>query len=203
MWANLEKNVIDWTNGHSPAMPPVMRMPLIGFSLSAWGWFNVVFGFAAMAFVMLLNIHTRRRLALMEQGWLGRGQWLYLILLWVFVIGNFGKALVHFSEQRLLTEGVITLSAVLATMLLLLVPRTSATRSNPIPPDYGRLIAVAALSTLLCAVLFTVAATLSVRAVYGDAPVMQPRKGVPSPITRFGPHAAWKHLPLVRGEKHP
>jgi hypothetical protein len=203
MWVNLEKNVVDWTNGHPPAMPAAMRMPLIGFSLSAWGWFNVVFGIAAMAFVMLLNIHTRRRLALLEQGWLGRGQWLYLILLWVFVIGNFSKALVHFSEQRLLTEGVITLSAVLATMLLLLVPRTSATRSNPIAPGYGRLIAVAVLSTLLCAVLFPVAETLSVRAVYGDAPVMRPANAPQHPITRFGPHAAWKHRPLLRGAKHP
>ena len=202
MWVNLEKNVIDWTSGHPPAMPAAMRMPLIDFSLSAWGWFNVVFGIAAMAFVMLLNIHTRRRLALLEQGWLGRGQWLYLVLVWVFVIGNFGKALVHFSEQRLLTEGVITLSAVLATMLLLLVPRTAVTQSNPIPANYGRLIGIAVVSTVLCAALFPVAETLSVRAVYGNAPVMQPVNATQHPITRFGAHAAWKYRPLLRGEKH-
>jgi hypothetical protein len=155
-----------------------------------------------MAFAMLLNIHPRRRLALLEVGWLGRGQWLYLLLLWVFVIGNFGKALVHFTEQRLLTEGVITLSAVLATMLLLLVPRTHSPPSNPIPPDYGRSIGIAALGAVLCAAVFPVVATLSVRTVYGDAPVMRPVNAAQHPITRFGPHAAWKHRPLLRGEKH-
>ncbi|HET6323460.1 MAG TPA: hypothetical protein VFG04_02075 [Planctomycetaceae bacterium] len=202
MWVNLEKNVVDWTSGHPPAMPTAMRMPLLGFSLSAWGWFNVVFGIAAMAFVMLLNIHTRRRLPLLEQSWLGRGQWLYLMLLWVFVIGNFGKALVHFTEARLLTEGWITLSAVLATMLLLLVPRSVPPRTNPISPDYGRLIAISALGTVLCAALVPVVATLSTRAVYGDAPVMQPVNAAQYPTTRFGPHAAWKHRPLLRGAKH-
>jgi hypothetical protein len=202
MWVNLEKNVADWTSGHPPTMPAAMRMPLLGFSLSAWGWFNVVFGIAAMAFAMLLNIHPRRRLALLEASWLGRGQWLYLLLLWVFVIGNFGKALVHFTEQRLLTEGVMTLSAVLATVLLLLVPRANAPPSNPIPPDYGRSIGIAALGAVLCAAVFPVLATLSVRTVYGDAPVMRPVNAVQHPITRFGPHAAWKHRPLLRGEKH-
>ncbi len=126
MWVTLQKDVAEWTQGPTAAMPATMRMPLFGYSLSAWGWFNVIFGIAAMAFVMLLNVHTRRRLALLEVGWLGRGQWLYLLVLWAFVIGNFGRIVVHFTEQRLLSEGVITLNAVLATMLVLLIPRTTA-----------------------------------------------------------------------------
>ncbi|HXY34368.1 MAG TPA: hypothetical protein VEI07_09080 [Planctomycetaceae bacterium] len=202
MWVNLQKDVGDWTSGPSPAMPASMRMPLIGFSLSAWAWFNVFFGVAALAFVVLLNIHTRRRLALLEQSWLGRGQWLYLILLWVLVIGNFGKAVVHFAEQRLLTEGVITLNAVLATMLLLLVPRTDDPQLSRIPARYGRLIARAALIAVICAAFFPVAETLCVRAVYKDAPVLRPRDATHGPTTRFGPHAAWRYQPLQKGEKH-
>jgi hypothetical protein len=202
MWVNLQKDVGEWTRGPSPAMPTVMRMPLVGFSLSAWAWFNILFGIAAMAFVMLLNIHARRRLALLELGGLGRGQLLYLVLLWVFVIGNFGRIVVHFTEQRLLTEGVITLNAVLATMLLLLVPRTAPILLSPIPPGYGRLVGGAALIALVCAVVFPVAETLCVRAVYKDAPVMRPRGAKNGPTTRFGPHAAWKYRPLLKGADH-
>jgi hypothetical protein len=202
MWVNLEKNVVDWTAEPAHAMSVVMRMPLFGFSLSAWGWFNVFFGIAAMAFVMLLNIHTRKRLALLEQGWLARGQWLFLLVLWVFVIGNFGKALVNFTEQRLLTEGLITLNAILATMLLLLVPRTRVPESDPVSPNYGRLVGGALLIALLSAAVFPVVETLTVRAVYGNAPVMPQRDAAHGPLTRFGPHAAWKHFPLLRGKKH-
>jgi hypothetical protein len=202
MWVNLQKDVGDWTKGPAPLMPTVMRMPLFGFSLSAWAWFNILFGIAAMAFVMLLSVHTRRRLALLEQGWLARGQWMYLVLLWVFVIGNFGREIVHFTEQRLLTEGVITLNAVLATMLLLLVPRTAAPQPSRIPAGYGRLIGVAALIAVVCAAVFPVIETLSVRAVYKDAPVMRPRDANNGPTTRFGPHAAWRYRPLLRGTNH-
>jgi hypothetical protein len=202
MWVTLHKDVAEWTRAPAPAMPAVMRMPLLGFSLAAWAWFNVFLGIAGMAFVMLLNVHTRRRLALLELGWLGRGQWLYLMLLWVFVIGNFGRAVVHFSEQRLLTEGVVCLSAVLATMLVLLVPRTIATEPTRIPAGYGRLILRTALGALVCASAFPVAETLLVRAVYKDAPVMRPRDANNGPWTRFGPHAGWRYRPILRGDEH-
>ena len=95
---------------------------------------------AALAFVMLLSVHTRRRLALLEQSWLGRGQLLFVVLLWAFVIGNFGKALPGFTEQRLLTEGVITINAVLATMLVFLVPADVPPSLRRSTNGFGRLI---------------------------------------------------------------
>jgi hypothetical protein len=124
------------------------------------------------------------------------------VILWVFVIGNFGRIVVHFTEQRLLTEGVIALNAVLATMLLLLVPRTTAVEPSRILPGYGRLIGGAVLVALVCAAAFPVMETLSVRAVYKDAPVMRPRDDQTGPTTRFGPHAAWRYRPLLRGKNH-
>jgi hypothetical protein len=174
---------------------------LFGFPLSAVAWFNILFGAAALALVMLLSVHTRRRLALLEQSWLGRGQLLFVVLLWAFVIGNFGKALTGFTEQRLLTEGVITINAVLATMLLFLVPddlplASSAPRAN----GFGRLIRMSLVAALLCAAIFPPLETLCVRTVYGDAPVH--RAGPNVPETRFGPHANWKRSPLLRGSDH-
>jgi hypothetical protein len=202
IWVNLQKDVSDWTQGPSPLMPPTMRMPLLGFSLSAWAWFNILFGIAAVALVMLLNVHTRRRLALLEQGWLGRGQWLYLALLWIFVIGNFGREIVRFSEQRLLTEGVITVNAILATILILLVPRTSPAPLSRIPAAYDRLLVRLVIVAILCAAVVPAAETLIVRAVYKDAPVMRPRDADNWPTTRFGAHAAWRYRPLLRGVNH-
>ena len=180
-----------------------MRMPLFGYSLSAWGWFNVIFGIAAMAFVMLLNVHTRRRLALLEVGWLGRGQWLFLLVLWVFVIGNFGRIVVHFTEQRLLTEGVITLNAVLATMLVLLVPRTIA----PAPGEFRRTTcdwsACAAIAAVLFAVAFPVAETLSVRAVYGNAPVQRPARRRARPDHALRPARRLEASAALAGQRPP
>jgi hypothetical protein len=205
MWVNFSKNVAMWTPadaGRPPAMPQVLHMPLLGFPLSAWAWFNILFGIAAMAFFVLLNIHTRRKLPLLQQSWLGRGQWLFLLLMWVFVIANFGRVVVNFTEQRLLTEGLITVNAVLATMLVLLVPRATAQQPGPTVPNYGRLIATTVIVALLCATIVPATETLTVRAVYGDAPVAQYTNPSKFPQTRFGAHAAWKHQPLVRGEKH-
>ena len=64
---------------------------------------------------------TRRGLAIVPSTWLGRGQLLYFLLLWAFVIGNFGRQLADFKEGRLLTEGMILLNAVFATLLILLL----------------------------------------------------------------------------------
>jgi hypothetical protein len=55
---------------------------------------------------------------------------------------------------------------------------------------------------VLSAVVFPVVETLSVRAAYGNAPVMRPRDATHGPITRFGPHASWKDHPLLRGSNH-
>jgi hypothetical protein len=204
LYVNLVKNVADWTRADPShvlaAVPKVMRMPLLGFPLSATAWFNILFGVAAIALVMLLSIHTRRRLALLEQSWLGRGQLLYVVLLWAFVIGNFGKALTGFSEQRLLTEGVITLNAVLATIMIFLLPRSAAEAPPPTSGKFGRLMAASVVSAGLCAALVPPLETLCVRAVYGDAPVHHPGKNVPE--TRFGPHARWKTSPLLKGAEH-
>ena len=42
---------------------------------------------------MLLSVHTRRRLALWNRAGWDAGSCLFVVLLWAFVIGNFGKAL--------------------------------------------------------------------------------------------------------------
>lgn len=196
LYVNMVKNVRDWTNAEAgpPALATPMKAPLIDFSLSAFGWFNLIFGFAAAAMIILMSIHTRRKIAVVPDEWLGRGQLLFFLLLWTFAIGNFGKALSGFGEQRLLTEGVVLVNAVLAMLMILLLPRNDAE--------------VATASTgpsrsLLGAVLFVVVAAaaipplevFAVRSVYGDA-----YAGARGKNFRFGPKANWKHGPHIKGQ---
>jgi hypothetical protein len=205
IYVNLVKNVADWTHvaplNVVASVPAVMRMPLAGFPLSAQSWFNILFGIAALALVTLLSIHSRRRLAILEQSWLGRGQFLLLVLLWTFVIGNFGRALTSFHEQRLLTEGVITLNAVFVTMLLLLVPRSVSQIPETSDPHLGRLIWAGVFAAIVCAAVAPPLECLCVRAVYGDAPASG-SMSAEGPETRFGPNATWHRKPLLKGVPH-
>jgi hypothetical protein len=202
VYLNMVKNIADWTQ-HSPAagaLPRVMRIPLIGVQLSSMAWFNIFFGLAAISFVMLLSVHTKRRLPILENGWLGRGQLLFIVILWAFVIGNFGRALLGFNERRLFTEGVITVNAIFATMMILLIPRMATEPAISTAGNFHRFVLAGALATLLVGVCVPPLETVCERAVYGDAPVHRPGPNVP--LTRFGPHAAWKVRPLVRGSAH-
>jgi hypothetical protein len=202
LYLNMVKNIADWTQ-HAPsaaALPKVMRIPLVGVQLSSMAWFNIFFGLAAIAFVMLLSVHTKRRLAILENGWLGRGQLLFLVILWTFVIGNFGRALLGFNERRLFTEGVITVNAVFATMMTLLIPRAAAELTESPAGNFRRLALAALVAALLVGACVPPLETVCERAVYGDAPVHHP--GANAPLTRFGPHAAWRAHPLVMGAAH-
>jgi hypothetical protein len=180
-------------------MQPVMRAPLIDFSLSALGWFNLIYGFAAVSMVVLMSIHTRRRIAIVPTTWLGRGQLLFFILIWTFVIGNLGKALAGFGEQRLLTEGVIFINSVLATLLILLVP-SEEPETSLISPEVAR---TSFISSIGGAVLFLVISaavippieTFTIRSIYGDA-----YAGGRGKNFRFGPKANWKHAFHVKGQ---
>jgi hypothetical protein len=200
LYVNMVKNVAAWTGAPAGALPPAMSMPLAGFSLSTLGWFNVIFGFAAAAFVMLLSIHTRRRLAILEQGWLGRGQLYLLVLMWAFVLGNLGRALIGFEERRLITEGTVTLNAVIVSLLILLVPRTRPVAPPEANGDFRRLVVASIIATVVCAALVPPLEAFCVRSVYGDA--VGRRVGRDGPQMRFGPKAQWKHRPLLKGKEH-
>ncbi len=103
LYVNTVKNVADWTAAHGDyrSLPQVMQAPLFdSISLSAWGWFNLCFGIASAAFILLLWAHSRRPLAIVPENWIGRGQMLYFVIVWSFVLANFAKALTGFTDQR-------------------------------------------------------------------------------------------------------
>jgi hypothetical protein len=131
--------------------------------------------------------HLKRPLALIPPDPRCRGQWLYLVFLWWLVVGNFERALVSFAPQRLVTEGVIHLNAVLCTLVLVL--GTERARVAPAVPEAGaapqrtrfrRTVAVG----LTAAVVSVLADWGIVRALYGDR-----FAGHAGLHIRFGPNA--------------
>lgn len=201
IYLNMVKNLNEWTSqhaGHQP-LPSLMRAPLFGsIELSASAWFHLLYWIAAGAFILLMIVHVRgRRLDVVPATWLGRGQLIYLLLAWAFVLGDWTKYIVAFRENRLITEGVILLNAVIATILVLSVPRQSeAVRKRP-APRWNTLVAATLVVAVLVAAAAPLAQTWSVRQVYGDA-----HTGHADANHRFGPKANWRISPLLKGQRH-
>ena len=173
---NLSKEVDDWIAAKT--IPPVM------YVLTTHAWFDLIYALGAGTFLLLLREHLRRPLPIVPANLIGKGQMLYLALLWWMVIGNFTKAVVAFAPERLVTEGVITVNALLCTLMALLWARTGPQPEAAATPDYAPSIrrtaavgaAVAVLSMLMCWGI--------VRALYGDA-----FAGYAGHHIRFGPNS--------------
>jgi hypothetical protein len=175
-YLNLQKEVKDWTDAKA--------VPLVLYGLPAHGWFDLVYGLAAIVIVVLLLVHLRERLAVVPSTWLGKGQMLYLVLLWWMVIGNFTKALVAFAPERLVTEGVITLNALLCTLMTLLWARRSEPSQATIKiPGYRKLLARTAATASAALAISTLVCWGIVRAIYGNQ-----FAGYAGRHIRFGPH---------------
>ena len=188
-YVNLVKNVETWNK--FGAMGEYL------YGLHAYWWFSIGYGLALIAFVILAVVHLRRPLAVIPERPLGRGQMLYLAFLWVMVIGNLMRAIPPFHQQRLITEGVIIVSAILCTVFVLLL--TGPTRT---PPEigvsrYGGLLGKTLGIGLLGLALSLAAQTGLARALYKD----QPAPGAGHHV-RFGPDATAKGEPEA-GKPHP
>lgn len=195
-YLNLSKNVEQWVN--AGAVPAVMRAPLFGnLSFSAQTWYSSVWFALLVVFVSALWRHTKQPLPLVPEHPLGKAQWMFLLLMWVMVVGNFDRAVVHFSEGRLITEWVIAINAVVATGLVLFVlpqPFTPPARGIY---SYQGAFQRALWALLLSVVLVTIGTTWQVRTVYGDT-----WAGHGALHKRFGPDANWRTDPLLRGTRH-
>ena len=137
-YLNVVKNVPEWTKKEHPLVPAVMKAPLLKWvELSAETWFNLAWCAISLAFVALLIVHLRRRLAIVPASWLGRGQIVYVLLLWIMVVANFERSLNGFSEQRLLTEWLILINASIATFLAIALPGPPQCRPSWSRPTTG------------------------------------------------------------------
>jgi hypothetical protein len=207
-YLNVVKNIEDWTAAHKVvvnggtgvyrAVAQFLQAPLFAsLNLSAWSWFTLMWGaFTACTIVVLLR-HRRHPVALIPPTWLGKGQLLYLMFLWLIVIANFAKALVGFHDSRIATEGTTMFNALVCTVLLLVYARSS--ENTPILPEqkYARLTrqAVALLCILLVAT--TTLYTAGVRGIYGNQ-----WTGWGGNNLRFGEKADWRLRPILKSKQH-
>jgi hypothetical protein len=175
-YVNLQKVVNDWVK--SEAVPETL------YFLTARGWFDLGYLGIALTGSWLLWEHTRRPFALVPPTWLGKGQMLYLALLWWMVIGNLFRAIVSFTPQRLITEGVIHWNALLCTLFVLLWTRERP--REPVTPlaSYTPFLKKALLVGLIGMVVTTTLDWAMIRAVWGNTFV-----GHANLHIRFGPNA--------------
>ena len=136
-YLNMFKNVLEWRK--QDLIPDLMAMPLVdGVEWSAEVWFNLIFGAAALVGVILLARHVCRPVALVPESAVGKGQMLYIAFLATVVVMNFERAIGGFADGRLVTEGVIFMNAILATLLIILLPRDGRLVPRVGQVDYGR-----------------------------------------------------------------
>src|SRR5262249_38398211 len=111
---------------------------------------------------------------------------LCLLLLAIMVVGNFERALVGFADQRLITEGVIHVNAVITAVLLLVSDPLRRFAEAPAAGEARPPLRWAGLgATGLAATVTAVVIDWSVvRAIYGDR-----FAGHANLHIRFGPNA--------------
>ncbi|NUM56686.1 MAG: hypothetical protein HUU46_23915 [Candidatus Hydrogenedentes bacterium] len=198
-------------------VPMRMKAPLFeGLEFSSRTWFNFFFALYALCVIALLVVHLRRRIPLVPESWLGKAQLLYIVFVWIVVAFNQTKAQAAFHEQRLGTEGVIFLNAVIVTFLIAVLPRTKLTGWGEAPSEprgwddspqqtsephatqtFPRLLRRTLLAGLATATVCTFGFAGVTRAVYGDKSLHAGHKGF-----RFGPQTEWRLYPVLRDKDH-
>lgn len=221
-YVNLFKNVKEWSDQLKPEVwkqvivkadgtedtvaalwdvPYIGRLPHVDFLyLTPDGWFNLTWILLLVLFILLIRRHFQEPLSLIPKTGLGKGQLLFLILLWVMIVGNFERALVGWDSSRLLTEWVITFNAILATLLVLTLPKEKevAVTGNLVSfqPLYKKAWMMAIGAVVISSVFFLV----TNRAIY-QYPAYE-KLDKKTYFTRFGPEATWRSKPNLKNAKH-
>jgi hypothetical protein len=190
-YLNARQNSGFWVNAK------VIPDNLHGISLTVWH--EAAWGLVGLAFLVLVLIHRRRPLAMIPNTWLGIGQLLFLALLWSMAMGNLLREITHFTPERLITEGVIHVHALICTVGILAIPTTAS--SAPIPaqrtggsPRISRTSLAVVLTGLVCTGLFWGLT----RFVYGDRPADGGWVHI-----RFGPRSNSTTAKPTPGQPHP
>jgi hypothetical protein len=194
---NVYKNPPEWVKAEH--MPAMMKMPLVAaIEWSAGTWFMIAWLAISVSAIALMSIHLRRPLAVVPASWVGRGQLMFIILLWIMVIANFERALSGFTENRLITEWVLFMNAAIATFLVVALPGKPRKAEVAEPPSYWRLTGRTwALAAPVVAVLLTAYAFCTLWVYKG-----QPVEGAPYNHKRWGAEAHWRIKPILKNEEH-
>ncbi len=159
MWANLFKNVRNWTNQKQ------IPADVLGLGSS---WWLIIIGILLSATVMVALLrHDRKRLALSPTADFGRGQLLFLLVTWIPVLGAFTQAMPGMSGRGVfLVHASFWISAGLASLIAVSLPpeaevcRAQSCAASEASWRLGRAFWIALFLTplvLYCAARLTVA----------------------------------------------
>jgi len=200
------KRIIPHAGGATETVPALWDFPYIGrlpgidfLNMTPTGWFNFTWLLLVIGCIVIVVRHYRSPLAIIPKSSLAKGQLIFLILLWIMVIGNFEMALTGWNPIRMITEWVIFVNALIATVLVLLLPREDETviiiEEENYKPIYRRLWIKAVAALLISSVLFFT----SIRMIY-HYPAYE-KLNFKQYQTRFGPEANWRRTPHLKNEK--
>ena len=184
-------------------LPYLGRLPGIDFlNMTPYSWFTFTWGLLTLACIIIVVRHYRSPLAIIPKSSLAKGQLIFLILLWIMVIANFERALTGWHPSRLLTEWVIFLNAIIATVLVLLLPADEETvvinEEENYQALYKRLWVKGIGILLISSILFLVTNRMIYQ--YPDTNTLNYSS---QSHTRFGPNASWRTKPnLKNAEEH-
>lgn len=203
VWKNVIVNA-DGSKTSDPALwdlPYLGRLPGIDFlRMTPSGWFNITWLLLTVACIIIVVRHYRSRLSIIPKTSLAKGQLIFLILLWIMVVANFERALTGWHPNRLLTEWVIFVNAIVATVLVLLLPFETDTVVMRAEDDYmkkyKRLWILAVSSFVITSLLFL--ATNRMIYHYPEYSKLDHKRY----HTRFGPDASWRTKPNLKNAEH-
>jgi len=201
-YLNHRKATRAWVQQVESLSDRLYRIPVSAYVRSRFtiGWFELIYIAIGIAVIGLSVAHLRQPLPFIPVSWLGKGQLLYLIFLWWVVVFNFERALVGFTPQRLITEGVITFNAVVCTVLIALGVQWVSIREpvSQIAISYTGWIGKTMIAGAIAMALATLAGWRLTHAIYGYEHA--PGAGL---NIRFGPNATATKSKPQPGQRHP
>jgi hypothetical protein len=202
VWKNIITNADGTTNSTEALwdLPYIGRLPGIDFlHLTPAGWFNLTWLILAVACIIIVVRHYRSPLSIIPQSSLAKGQIIFLIVLWIMIIANFERALTGWHPSRLLTEWVIFINAIIATVLILLLPvNKNIAINNAVDyrKRYRKLWIQAVAAIVISSSLFLLTNRMIYR--YPEYSKLDHKNY----HTRFGPDASWRTKPNLRNAEH-
>lgn len=194
----------DGTTESVPAQwdaPYIGKLPVVDFlHTSPSGWFNLTWALLVIACILIVRRHYKSPLPLIPTKSLAKGQLIFLLLLWIMVIANFERALTGWHSSRLLTEWVIMVNAMIATVLILLLPTEDQSFKVREVTDYSPVYKRFWLGTLGVMLLSSVIFLASNRWIYHYPPYE--KLNLKNHQTRFGPKASWRTSPILKNGAH-
>ena len=123
MWANLHKNVLNWANGK--------HIPEHLFGIRTEWWFLIVgLILSAMILAAIIRRHCQD-LPLSPSGDFGRGKLLFLVILWIAVVGAFTQALPAMAGKGVFfVHLTFWFTGVICTLIVLGLSRKSGIQSE-------------------------------------------------------------------------